>query len=216
MLQDIKAVIFDLDGTLVDSMWMWKQIDIDYLKLHNIPMDENLQKNIEGMSMKETAYYFKDTYNISDSIEEMMDTWNEMARETYENKVDFKRGCENFLKNLKSKGIKTGIATSNSRELLDAVTDALNLDRYIDCFKTGDEVGAGKPAPDIYLSVANHLNVNPKDCLVFEDIIPGLQAGINAGMKTCAVRDDYSMDVDDAKNEMADYYIIDYTDERLL
>lgn len=215
MLKNIKAVIFDLDGTLVDSMWMWKQIDIDYCKKCNVDMPLDLQKEIEGLSMRETAVYFKENLNIDHSIEEMMSDWNDMARQTYTYDVDFKIGCKDFLDNLKNNGIKTGIATSNSRELLNAVTAALNLEDYIDCFKTGDEVGRGKPAPDIYLAVADELGVAPEECLVFEDIIPGLQAGINAGMKTCAVADDYSKDVDDEKRELADYYIVDYRDERL-
>ena len=98
----------------------------------------------------------------------------------------------------------------NSKELLQAVADALGMQDYIDYFLTGNEVERGKPAPDIYLKVAEHLGVQPNDCLVFEDICPGIMAAKNAGMKVCAVYDDYSKDITAEKKTLADYYITDY------
>ncbi len=210
MLDNIKAVLFDLDGTLVDSMWVWKQIDIDFMASKNLEMPQDLQKEIEGKSMIETAYYFKDTFGIEDSVEVMMDTWNTMAMDTYSNKVPFKQGAEEFLSKLKERGIKTGICTSNSRELLDAVSDGLGLHRYIDCFMTANEVERGKPSPDIYLAVAKRLGVEPEQCLVFEDIVPGIMAGLNAGMKVCAVDDAYSRECNEEKQKLAHYFIEDY------
>lgn len=210
MLENIKAVLFDLDGTLVDSMWIWKQIDIDYLKEKQICMPKDLQKNIEGLSMRETALYFQRQFHITDPIEVMMARWNEMAKDAYATKVTFKPGAEDFLKYLKSKNILTGIATSNSEELLQTVTDALHLERYIDSFLTGNEVGRGKPFPDIYLESARRLQVMPSQCLVFEDICPGILAGKNAGMQVCAIYDDYSKDIIDEKKQAADYYIDNY------
>ena len=211
MLQNIKAVLFDLDGTLVDSMWVWKQIDLDYLGSRNIRMPESLQKDIEGMSMRETAKFFQQQFAITDSIDVMMAEWNAMAMETYAHKVTWKPGAKEFLMQLKERGIATGIATSNSKELLKAVSDALSMDTYIDCYLTGNELNKGKPAPDIYLEVANRLQVLPQDCLVFEDICPGIMAAKNAGMKVCAIYDDYSKDITAEKKALADAYIDDYT-----
>lgn len=212
MLNNINAVLFDLDGTLIDSMWVWKQIDIDYLASKKKIMPKDLQRKIEGMSMRETALYFQREFGISDSIETMMDTWNHMAMDTYASKVTYKHGAEEFLKFLKSRGIKTGIATSNSRELLQAVSDHLKLHRYIDCFLTANEVKRGKPSPDIYLEVARRLDVLPTECLVFEDILPGIFAGKAAGMKVCAIYDEYSEDVTSEKKKQSDYYVNDYTE----
>ena len=75
MMNNIKAALFDLDGTLVDSMWMWKEIDIEYLGRFGIPLPPDLQKQIEGKSFSETAVYFKEHFDITDSIEEMKNTW---------------------------------------------------------------------------------------------------------------------------------------------
>jgi HAD superfamily hydrolase (TIGR01509 family) len=209
--RNIKAVLFDLDGTLVDSMWVWKEIDITYLGNKGIPMPADLQKNIEGMSMRETAVYFQEQFHITDDLEIMMAEWVSMAFDTYAHRVNYKPGGEEFLKFLRTKGIKTGICTSNSPELLQVVADKLQMSSYIDCFLTANEVAHGKPSPDIYLEMAKRLQVAPADCLVFEDILPGIQAGQAAGMKVCTIDDDYSADVLEEKRQLADYYIKDYT-----
>ncbi|MBU5470318.1 HAD family phosphatase [Falcatimonas sp. MSJ-15] len=212
MLKDIKAVIFDMDGTLIDSMWMWRDIDIEYLGKHNIELPEKLQKEIEGMSFTETANYFKENFNLKESIDEIKETWNNMARYKYEHEVGLKYGVKDFLSYLKDNGIKLGIATSNSRELVNAVSLGTGLNNYFDEIVTACEVNRGKPAPDIYLKVADELNVEPQECLVFEDVPMGILAGKNAGMQVCAVYDDYSKDVDSEKKELADYYINNYND----
>ena len=212
MIQDKEAVIFDLDGSLVDSMWMWREIDIEYLGRFGIPLPEDLQSNIEGMSFSETAVYFKEYFNIPDSIEQMKSDWNQMAWDKYMNEVPLKPGIPEFLKGCRDRGIKLGIATSISRELVENVAEVHNLRDYFSCIMTGCDVAHGKPAPDIYLAVAEELQVDPAKCLVFEDIVPGIMAGKNAGMKVCAVEDDYSVDAKDAKAELADYYIEDYFD----
>ena len=212
MLKNKKAVIFDLDGTLVDSMWMWKAIDIEYLGKFGIPLPPTLQKDIEGMSFSETAVYFKETFQIPDSLDKIKADWNQMAYDKYTKEVPLKNGVGEFLERCKENGIKFGIATSNSRELVDATLEALKIREYFDCVMTACEVTKGKPAPDIYLAVAENIGVNPKDCLVFEDIEMGILAGKRAGMQVCAVEDDFSMNQIDKKKELADYYIKDYFD----
>ncbi len=207
MLNDIKAVIFDLDGSLVDSMWMWRQIDIEYLGKFGIPLPEDLQKKIEGKSFSETAVYFKENFPIPDSIEQMKADWNRMAWDKYLNEVPLKDGAREFLAGCKERGILLGIATSNSRELVDSIADVHGFHDFFACIMTGCDVKKGKPAPDIYLKVADILQVEPKDCLVFEDILPGIAAGKAAGMRVCAVEDDYSMDSKAEKILAADYYI---------
>jgi len=212
MLNGKKAVIFDLDGTVVDSMWMWKQIDIDYLARFGIEMPEDLQSCIEGMSFTETAVYFKERFGINDELDEIKKSWNDMAWDIYENRVRLKPGVKEFLTELKKRGIKTGIATSNSKELVKVVLDKQDIAKYFDAVHTSCEVKKGKPAPDIYLLVAERLGVSPAECLVFEDIMQGNAAGKNAGMQVCAVDDDFSKEYRADKAEAADYFIYDYTE----
>lgn len=210
MLENIKAVIFDLDGSLVDSMWMWRDIDSEYLGRFGIPLPDDLQRKIEGMSFSETAVYFKEHFPIPDSIEQMKEDWNRMAWDKYLHEVPLKEGVHEFLIECKKRGILLGIATSNSRELVKNIADVHGFHDFFQCIMTGCEVAHGKPAPDIYLEVAARLGVDPGDCLVFEDIVPGIQAGKSAGMNVCAVEDDYSIDSRQAKMDLADYYIMDY------
>lgn len=212
MLKKIKTIIFDVDGTLIDSMWIWKNIDIEYLKKFNIPLPTGLQKEIEGMCFDETAAYFKNRFHIEDSIEQIKSDWNEMALHKYKYETPLKDGVLEFLEFCVSKNMKLGIATSNSKILADEVIKAHNLKQYFSVIKTGCDVKKGKPAPDIYLAAAGEIGSNPKDCLVFEDIIPGIMAGKSAGMKVCAMEDSYSMDQKEEKIRLSDYYFENYHD----
>lgn len=212
ILDNTDAIIFDLDGTLVDSMWIWHQIDREYLGRFGISLPDNLQNDIEGMSFHETAVYFKDRFQIPDSLEKIKDTWNAMAWDKYEREVPLKCGVKAFLRQCRSRGIKLGIATSNSRALTENIVKTHSLQDYFGSIMTGCDVEKGKPSPDIYLAVADGLQVEPERCLVFEDIIPGIMAGKNAGMRVCAVEDAYSADIRVQKQELADYYLKDYTE----
>lgn len=212
MFKNIEAVLFDLDGTLVDSMWMWHDIDVEYLARFGIPLPENLQADIEGMSFSETAVYFKEHFAIPDSLEQMKKDWTEMAWNKYLHEVPLKKGAKDFIISCHSKGIRLGIATSNARELVEAVLDALQVRPYFTCIVTGCDVKKGKPSPDVYLEAARQCHADPVNCLVFEDIVAGIQAGKAANMKVCAVEDRYSLHQTDDKKLLADYYIRDYSE----
>lgn len=207
ILDNIDAVIFDMDGTLIDSMWMWEQIDIDYLARFGYTLPPDLQECIEGMSFKETADYIQKRFNIPEDTKTMMNTWNDMAFEYYRTKVDFKPGAREFLTELKNRGIKTGMATSNSMELVDVVLGKLGAHEYFDEIHTSSEVKHGKPFPDIYRLVADKLGVQHNRCLIFEDILPGIWAGRAAGMKVCSVYDKYAHQEINIALRYSDYYI---------
>lgn len=210
MLKDIEAVLFDLDGTLVDSMWVWKDIDIEYLGKFGITLPDTLQNEIEGMSFSETAAYIKKRFQIPDSVEEMKAEWNRMAWDKYTHEVPLKEGAMNFLNYCKEKGIKLGIATSNSKELVSNIIEARGIADYFTCVVTGCEVEKGKPAPDVYLEASRRCQAHPSSCLVFEDLVAGIMAGKAAGMRVCAIEDAYSMAQKTEKQKLADYYIKNY------
>ena len=180
-LRDADAVLFDLDGTLVDSMWMWKEIDIEYLGRFGYTCPPDLQKIIEGMSFSETAEYFKSRFQIPDSIDEIKAAWIQMSIEKYRNEVPLKPGALRLLQYLERTGKKAGIATSNGRDMVDAVLESLQICPYFQVIATACEVAAGKPAPDIYLEVARRLQTDPSRCMVFEDVPAGILAGKRAG-----------------------------------
>ena len=206
----IDAVLFDLDGTLVDSMWMWKAIDVEFLKRYGYDCPEDLEKVIEGMSFSETAIYFKDRFQLPMTLDEIKAIWIEMSIDKYRHEVPLKSGVAEFLSFLKKKGIRMGIATSNAQDMVAAVLDSLDIRSYFGVVATACEVAAGKPAPDIYLKVAADLGVQPEKCLVFEDVPAGILAGKRAGMRVGAVEDVFSLSMTEEKKELADFYIRDY------
>lgn len=208
--KEFDAILFDMDGTLIDSMWMWEAIDVEYLGSFGKELPEDLQKCIEGMSFSETAEYIKERFQIPDSTDQMKAQWNQMACEKYRHEVPYKKGAEDFLKKCKEEGIRLGVATSNSRELVEVAAEALGMYGYFDEILTACEVKKGKPAPDVYLEVAKRLGVAPEKCLVFEDVLAGVMAGKNAGMTVCAIKDVHSKSSEEQIRQIADYYIEDY------
>lgn len=210
MLQNIKAVIFDVDGTLVDSMWIWRQIDIEFLSRRGMELPVDLQKDIEGVSYTGTAEYFKKRFCLPESVEEIKEEWREMADDFYNNKIALKDGVREILRFFKDKGMKLGIATSNSRELVNTMMASHKLELYFDIIRTSCEVPRSKPYPDVYLQAAKDLNVEPEACLVFEDTVAGVNAGKSAGMKVIAIYDEFSVEAQEYLKQVADLYITDY------
>lgn len=212
-LKDIDAVIFDMDGTLTDSMWVWVSIDEDYLTKYNLTEPENFHEDMEGMSYLEVAQYYQKAFpSLHKTLDEIMEEWHEMAYDKYMHEVPLKKGVREFIEAMRKEGKKTGIATSNSRALVDDTLKALKIFHLFDSVKTSGEAGAGKPAPDVYLLTAESLGVRPERCLVFEDVPAGIMAGKSAGMYVCAVEDEFSSPLAAKKRELADYYIQDYDD----
>ena len=213
MLTGIEAIIFDIDGTLMDSMHVWTDIDDIFLEKYGLEKPEGFHEGMEGKSYSETAQYFLDLFpTLPHTREDLEKEWHEMAYEFYAEKLSLKEGAYEFIKEMHEKGIKLGIATSNSRDLAEAGLSNNGVYEYMDSFWTACEAKAGKPNPAVYLCVAKDLGVEPSKCLVFEDVPMGILAGKNAGMKVCAVDDAFSAAQESKKRELADYYIKDYRD----
>lgn len=191
MLTNIKAVIFDLDGTLIDSMWVWNQVDIYYLKKRGIILPEDLQRAIGGFSFTETAVYFKKRFNLEDSIDEIKNEWTEMVQDYYKSAIKAKKGVREFLTYLHEKNYKIGLATSNFKDLALDVLKSNDIIQYFDEIVTTCEVPRDKSYPDVFLETASRLNVSPKECIVFEDTLSALTGATLAGMRVIGVYDSY-------------------------
>lgn len=189
MLKNIEAVIFDMDGTIIDSMWVWKQVDIDFLKKRNIEVPDNLQKYIEGLSFTETAHYFKNTFSLQEDIEEIKAEWTDMVRDYYTSVIEAKKGVKEFLDYLKSNNYKIGMATSNYSELVEAVLNKNDMLKYFDEIVTTCEVPRDKSYPDVFLETAKRLGTAPDKCIVFEDTLLAVGGARAAGMKVIGVYD---------------------------
>lgn len=210
MFENIKGAIFDLDGTLVDSMWVWNKIDIDYLNSKGHSLPKNLNSEICHLSFTQTANYFKEKFNISDSINTILNDWNTLAYKYYSENIKLKDGVKEFLDKLKERNIKIALATSNSIPLLEACLKSNGIYDYFDSITTTDEVANGKNCPDVYLLAAKKINVAPKNCIVFEDILPAIKGAKAADMTVIAISDKNSEnDLDDIIN-LSDKYIDSY------
>ena len=190
MIEHIQAVIFDIDGTLVDSMGVWHEIDIEYFGLLGIPMPPTLQKDIEGMSFTETACYFKETFQLAEkTVDDIKLDWIRMAHEKYLYEIKAKPGAKEYMKYLKDQGIKIGVATSNDKTLAKAALEAHGFANKVDSIRTACEVNKGKPAPDIYLLACKELNIEPSEAFAVEDSYNGIRSAAAAGLKTIMIPD---------------------------
>ena len=212
MFDGIEAIIFDLDGTLIDSMGIWREIDIEYLGQHGFELPEDLQRSIEGKCMHDVAIYMKDRFSLPEDLETIEATWNEMAEYKYSHEIKMKEGVGRLIQYAKDHGIRMGIATSNSRRLTEAFLKSNGLTETFDYVLTGCETFKSKPDPEVYFAAASGLNTDPSKCLVFEDITRGILAGKNAGMRVCGVEDEHSRWSRDEKIALSDYYIETYND----
>lgn len=206
-----KAVIFDLDGTLIDSMGIWIQVDKEYLQMRGIPVPDNLFMDVEGgNSFNEICLYFKKKFNLPESIEEIGVEWTRMVAEHYKNDVKLKPGAFELLQFLKEKNIKIGVGTSNSKYLAETVLQANGVLRVFDSIIAGCDDIKGKPFPDIFLKAAKELNLLPRDCLVIEDVLVGVQAAKHAGMDVYAIYDEHAAHETEKIKQNADFYAEDF------
>lgn len=209
-INTFSAAIFDMDGTLVDSMSMWSDIDREYLGKYGIPMPPDLQKAIDPLTWEECELYFRDVLGIRKTTEEIGREWLDMAMQKYEHEVALKPGVREILAYLKESGTSIGVASSSSRAMIEGALSAHDILRYFDAIVPCDEAGAGKPDPACYLAAAKKLGKKPADCVVFEDLPNGIRAGLNAGMTVIAVDDMYSRPMEDEKRKLADGLIRDF------
>ena len=210
-MHNIKAVIFDMDGTLIDSMQVWRNVDNDFLHSRGLEVPIDLFENLPaGNSFIQTAQYFKDRFSLPDSPESIMQEWTKMVSHHYETDIKLKSGARELIVALKDRGIKIGLGTSNSLELARKVLSHNAIWHYFQCAITGDLDLKGKPYPDIYLLAAKSLQEKPENCLVVEDTLTGVQAAKAAGMKVFAVYDEDSYPYHSMMKEIVDGFYPDF------
>ena len=206
----MKAYIFDLDGTLLDSMGIWQDIDIEFLRKRNIPIPADYSDSISALSFPEAAAYTINRFGLPDSRDDLMSEWSNMAVYAYSHTVKLKPYARDYLLALRESGVKLAVATSATPELY---IPALKNNGIYDLFHiicSADEVGHGKSRPDIFLHTANKLAVSPCDCIMFEDLLVAVKSAKSIGMTVYGVYDKASEDDWEQIKLVADGTITDF------
>ncbi len=184
-----KACIFDLDGTLLDSMHIWQDVDRKYLARYGISFDPAFSEAIKNMTFDESARYFIDTFHIPKSEEEIKADWNQMVEIEYRDHIMMKEYTLELIQALHAHRIPMCIATSCNKKHAQMALKRLGLSSYFDFILTCSEVGKNKQYPDIFITCANKMHVDIRECVVFDDLYMALKAAKQAGCKTIGVND---------------------------
>ncbi|MGI6011606.1 MAG: HAD family hydrolase [Ruminococcus sp.] len=209
-MQEFTGAIFDLDGTLLDSMWVWEQIDIDFLEKRGIALPEDYLKKITPMGFEAAARYTIQRFGLLEEPKDLIKEWYGMAEEYYRNRVGLKPHAAQYLEYLKENGVKMAAATSSDPQLFEPALVHNKIREYFSSVVTVRDVSRGKGFPDIYLYAAGRLGENPCRCAVFEDIPEGIRGAGDGGFLTVGVYDSYSGHEKEEMIRLADYYIYDY------
>lgn len=210
-VQQYQGAIFDLDGTLVDSMWVWKDIAYNWLQMKGISCGMELSATLRDMTFCEASVYIKKMFSLKESEAEILSDWTDMVIDDYRNRIQLKTGVREFLEYLSQNGVKMVIATSNFREACEAVLQSCGVSHFFSSILTADETGSNKSSPVIYMKSADRMSLLPAQCMVFEDILIGIQTARAAGFLTTAVYDESSRENRQQIEKAADYFITDFT-----
>ena len=203
--ENIRTVFFDLDGTLLDSMGVWTQIDVDFLSKRGLPMPEDYLEAIVPLGFRATAEYTIRRFQLSETPEALMQEWHGMAVDAYTHHVPLKKGARPLLNRMKEKGYRLAVASASSRELVMPCLKRNGILDFFDRIITVSEDGYGKNEPAFWTEAAGLLETEPKDCLLFDDAAAALLAAGEAGMTTVGVFDRQTPG-QDAVRSAGDFY----------
>lgn len=210
----ISGAIFDLDGTLLDSMQIWDNIGGEYLKSINIEPCDDLREVLRPMSLLQAAEYFRSDYGVDASSQEIMDTINDMIEHFYYDIVLPKDGVLGFLEALKQKDIKMCVATATDRHLVEAALKRNGLLSYFEKIFTCTELCVGKDRPDIFLRALNALGTKLEETYIFEDALFAIRTAKSAGFPIIAIYDATAKEQQNEIRELADIYIKSFHEMR--
>jgi len=207
----LKGAIFDLDGTLLDSMFIWNTIGEDYLRSLSKEPHENLKEAFMTLTLEEAAEYYREHYGVSLSVKEIVDGVNAMVEGAYRTKVTLKHGGADYLRWLNEKRVRMCIATVTDRYLAEETLERLGVRHFFSEIFTCAEVGYGKDNPIIYRKALEHLGTKKEETVVFEDAFFALKTAKTDGFYTVGVYDRYEKRQDELK-KLSNHYVRDYTD----
>lgn len=195
--EGVKLLIFDLDGTLLDSMSVWNDVDVEFLGRYGYEVTPEYTDMVKRASIEDAARYTQTKYRIPLTWQEIVDTWESMVYEFYRSEVKLKEGTKEYLEEAKRLGFSLSVTTALSRKNAAAALMSTGIRDMFDCVITLEDLGGkiNKSSPDIFLRVTDYVSatgnpVTPDKALVFDDVLQSLEGARSGGFLTCAVYDD--------------------------
>lgn len=202
-----KGAIFDLDGTLLDSMGVWRRIDEDFLGKRGIRVPDDYLKAITAKNFKDAADYTIERFGLKESADAIMTEWFDMAIDAYTNDVALKPFVKEYMQMLRENDVKIAAATSSDARLFEPCLKHHGIYEWFDAFSVTAEVKRGKGYPDVYENAAEKLGLKAADCVVYEDILKGVEGAKLGGFYVIGVEDVHSSYEKEEIQKEADRYI---------
>jgi len=177
-----KAIIFDMDGVMIQSEPLWEKTERILLRRRSIDYNPTYRDKIVGLNQKDSAGLLKETFGLPETIEEIIAERVEILISLYEEELELVPGLVPLLEELKRKEFLLALASSSPLRVINFVLDRFSLNEFFSVVVSGDSIEFGKPHPHIYLHTAKKLGVPPEKCLVIEDSINGVKSAKKAGM----------------------------------
>ena len=209
-LKNIEGAVFDLDGTRLDSSWVWEKVDEKFLGDRGFQVPDDYVDEISPLGAERAAVYTIERFGLNEDKDDIVREWIEMAKKEYATEVVCKPYAKEFLEELHKLNIKMAVATSSDRELFMKTLEREGILKYFQKIVTVDEVERGKGYPDIYEEAARRIKVNPHKCLVFEDILAGVTGASLGEFNVVAVFDEKSKHNWEKIKSISKYSINDY------
>ena len=188
-IENIKLFLFDLDGTILDSLKIWNDIDLLFFKNHNLIMGEDYHIAIAPLTLEETATYTKNTYKLDIDEEQIMKEWSDLAIKEYAENVNLKKGVKEFLDYLKNKNVHLAIATSCNEEMFKPCLERYGIVSYFEHFYTSQNLKINKSNANFFKEILNEYKIEPDQILFFEDSLASMKCAKSLGFNVVAVMD---------------------------
>lgn len=208
----IEGIIFDFDGTLLDSMSIWETLGSDFLINRNITPEPKLNEKLKTMSLNQVAQIYQDCYGLSETVDEIIHEVNLMIENYYADGLNLKEGVLELLENFYASGVKMCIATATDRFMVESALKRHQIAHYFSDIVTCGEVGASKKHPMIFEVALEKLNTKKENTLVIEDSLHAIETARKAGFQVVGVYDDFSKNEQLMIKKCANYYLTSLKD----